>query len=176
MGWTVTDMWLLQRSSKEDPGKQDKRQIVEFAGDLSESLFEMAMEMEAAGDAAPSNQTVVVTVEISESMLRSLTGNSNNHKHTKEYLAYTGSKSTTRSGQRVASQAHYLWCSRTLGKTRKTQVRCVQCGVEFCNAKTGQKCWQNHVLNNGLPPKPQQRRKKRSRVCQVVNNNVSNGE
>ena len=44
-------MWFLRRSSKEDSGKQDKWQILGFDGDLSESLFEMAMEMDAASDA-----------------------------------------------------------------------------------------------------------------------------
>ena len=181
VGWTVTDVWFLRRKVKDvgDPGEQEKRQIVKFAGDLSESLLEMAGDMEAAEEAmeeAQTNAGAVVTVESSDSTLSSLTGHTNDHKHTKEFLTYKGSKSATRSGRKVASQARCLWCSRTEGKQCKTQVRCVQCGVGFCDAKSGRKCWANHVLNDGPPPKQPQQRNKRSCVCQVVTGDVSDDE
>ena len=43
VGMTVTDCWFLrERPAGMSEDKDDKRRIVEFAGDLAESLLEMA--------------------------------------------------------------------------------------------------------------------------------------
>ena len=41
--------------------------------------------------------------------------------------------------------------------TRKTTMRCIECGVGFCAPQTGRKCWENHVRNEGSPDSKRQK-------------------
>ena len=94
VGWTVTDLWFLMNHSKtEDPNSdENRRKIVEFSGDLSESLLERAevFEQDESTTSRPTrNQTesAIVTVESSESTLSSLTMHSNK-KNTHKRVPY----------------------------------------------------------------------------------------
>ena len=146
----------------------DKRRIVDFARDVSEYLVEMALKMEKDEKEQQETDQVIVSVESSETTLSSLTGISNDHKHTREYLSGKKNPATTRTGKRKASQARCMWCSRIDGLTCKTQLRCIQCGVGFCAEKSGRRCCANHVCNDGPPAKQPQQRKKQSRRCTIV--------
>ena len=169
MGWTVTDAWFLRRKKKAKLEEEtNKRRIVDFARDVSECLVEMALKMEEEEKQQQETDPVIVSVESSETTLSSLTGISNDHKHMREYLSNKKNPATTQTGERKALQARCMWCSCIDGLTRKTQLRCIQCGVGFCAEKSGRKCWANHVCNDGPPAKPPQQRKKRSRRCTIV--------
>ena len=169
IGWTVTDTWCLRTDKSKRENKEEHQSwIVEFAGNLSELLVKIAMEMERAQE-GEEDHSAIVNVESTESTVSLLTnGTSNEHKHKQEYLSYQKSQPLQRNGKKAPSQARCMWCSRVKGIVRKTQLQCVQCGVGFFAEKSGRKFWSLHVCNNGPPPKPQPQRSKRSKTSNIV--------
>ena len=77
------------------------------------------------------------------------------HTMVKLPMMKTEPKLKTRSGSVGSSsytkQILCVWCSRVEGVLRKTVIKCKECGVGFCNEKTGRQCWTNHVKNGGPP-------------------------
>ena len=167
VGITTTDTWFLREcaeSRNDAEGNDEKRKIVAFAGDVSESLLDIAAKLEKE---SPEPNVCMEEIQPSlQSPVSSMTGKSNEHRHTKVWL----SAKKGQGGRKTPSQARCMWCSRTEGKTSKTILKCLQCDVGFCPGKTGRKCWQYHVENDGPPPKPVTKRRKRGRTCEIVIN------
>ena len=175
VGFTVTDTWFVreftgEKGKKYNPDENERRRIVGFAGDVSESLLEMAEELErsdALEIVATPLESVCPEVGSIFSPVSSLSACSNDHKHTKVWLT-ARSNNTRGATKKAPTQSRCMWCSRTEGKTSKTMLKCLQCDVGFCASKTGRKCWQKHVDNDGPPPKPVTQRRKRSRTTEIV--------
>ena len=168
VGMTVTDTWFVRDFREKSKGKgmeeegSNNRKIVVFAGDVAESLIDMAEELEREAARPPPELALCVQVPVAtNSPVSSLTGCSNEHRHTKVWLS--GNR-----GRNTLSQSRCMWCSRTENRTSKTKLKCLECDVGFCAEKTGRKCWKNHVMNDGPPPKPITKRRKRGRMIDIV--------
>ena len=182
IGMTVTDLWFLRESHNKTKDAADfekesgtrKRKIVAFAGDLSESLLDMSerLEAEEKGNDNETEQQNILCREVGGargSPTSSLTSCSNERRHERVFLTYKISKSAATRGKKIPVQARCMWCSRTEGKTCKTQLKCRQCGFGFCAERSGRKCWRLHVINDGPPEKKVTKpSKKRSRTNNVV--------
>ena len=177
IGITVTDTWFVRERHEEKQIKSvevdcgnNRRRLVEFSADLSESLLDLSRNYESSQRRPLDNINVCPEVTSTESSISSITYSSNKEKHKRVYLTDKNSKSTAQTrGKMLASQARCMWCSRINNKICKTQLMCQQCGVGFCD-RSDRQCWRLHVINDGPPTKPKQKRRsqKRYRTSDIV--------
>ena len=80
-------MVLASRKKAKPEEETNKRRIVDFSGDVSECLVEMALKMEEEEKQQQETDPIILSVESSKTTLSSLTGNSNDHNHTRKYLS-----------------------------------------------------------------------------------------
>lgn len=108
----------------------EKRQIVESAGELAETLLDMAYEFEEEANATPSiisfagsrDPVSSTTTSIDSTVSSPFT---NKGMHTREHLSYTCRPVDCRTGVKRPLQARCIWCSCIEGKERKIQLCCL---------------------------------------------------
>ena len=157
IGITVTDSWKLMKYHSK---KWNDERIVSFANRLCFNiLFETDKNIQPLDELmiTESMATAKSSITAPEDSPQKKDASVPNFTHTmvKLPLMKTEPKLHTRSGSVGSSsytkQIRCVWCSRVEGVMRKTVIKCKECGVGFCNVKTGRQCWMNHVKNGGPP-------------------------
>ena len=157
IGFVVTDSWKLVKNNSL---KRKTERIKDFSNRLA-----YAMLNNIDKNLVPPMDDVHTNITPSKESSLSSEGLSSTcvGVHTKEKLgtvttdAVVATRSDSIGSKTYFKQIRCVWCSRTAGVDHKTTLRCAECGVGFCSPKSGRKCWDLHVANNG-PPEAKRRR------------------
>ena len=166
VGITVTDLWYLKmKGSKRNrfdlEEEEDSKKIIEFADKVVFSLLEKAQTFKIR-DITPTKTCIIINDQGQNSEISGISsdGSMKVYKnHTRVFLS-RGKRHQNENnknlikmcGYKKGGQARCIWCSRVHNKKNvKTQLLCAECGFGFCNERSGNTCWDDHVHCGGVP-------------------------